>query len=160
MKAYLKANVNSSSNDFRDLLKSSIESVLGPLELEPDVDLNLSFGKGDYAAMMGVYGPGIKATIVLAMTRGSLTATHPSGDPHLSDFVVRDWIGELTNVIAGQLRQKFLQIKTRVSPPSVDVDPITVLESYFVQGITERLCLKHQGDCICCQVKIEADVDA
>lgn len=56
-----------------------------------------------FCGVMGLYGRGIKGSLILGCAREVLNRTNPA--PTVS---VREWIGELTNQLTGRLRNRLL----------------------------------------------------
>lgn len=94
----------------------------------------------------------MRGTLVLSMTNESARSTNPLGKtaPEDASFI-EDWVGEATNLIAGRVRKSLERLNTRMSPPSVEKDPLAVLSRYEDAPHCNRLWLTAQTDWICCQ---------
>ncbi len=137
------------------ILNSAIPHILGSsikFVPESEVDRDLGFSSTDYAGVIGIFSDSLRGTLVLSMTSESAQFTNPMGKTAPEDAsIIEDWVGEATNLLAGQVRKSLERLHTRMSPPSVEKDPLAVLSRYEDAPHCNRLWFTADSDWICCQ---------
>jgi CheY-specific phosphatase CheX len=98
------------------------------------------------AAVIGLFSDELRVTVIVIAEPPFLRRTHPMREavPQLDDRLMRDWIGELANTVAGYLKACIYGqgVTMRITPPSVDLAG----ETLGAYGQTRRL---HHVDLAC-----------
>lgn len=148
-------NPHELSVEIDTIIKTIIPNILGKSIKsisESEVDRDLEFEQNDFAGVIGIYSDSLRGTLVLAMTIGSAEATNPMGQGTPEDkTLTEDWVGEATNLLAGQMRKSLERLHSRMSPPSVETNPVTVLSRYDDASQMNRHWFTIGADKICCQ---------
>ena len=72
---------------------------------------------------------------------------------------MRDWLGELTNLLVGRIKNHFLNhdVTIALNPPSVAVVPPTILEQYAERNPSGPFWYEYEGQRFCVQFGVDVD---
>jgi CheY-specific phosphatase CheX len=128
----------------KKILKNLEESVMTVLKEFPVAVLSLEknekwlerWPNKIFSSVLGFDSDAIKGNLNFCCDRDFLVATVPGIDENQSaaeqEEQLRDWLGEVTNLIAGQLSRAIQAygVKFKINPPSVFLANIEILDRY------------------------------
>ena len=96
----------------------------------------------------------MKGSVILGCNEEFLRKSCPglSGDEDVPEAFINDWIGELSNLIMGSIKNKLLShgITLRLNPPSISEATETIFDSYSDRRPSEKVWFTSDaGDTIC-----------
>ena len=110
-------------------------------------------------SIMGFQGERMHGTAVLGCDFGFLERTCPAYQIGGSDkdLLLHDWIGELSNLILGRIKNKLmpLGIVLKLNPPSVTEASEAIFETYSTQPHNVRLWFTSEEDFLCIAFSME-----
>lgn len=110
-------------------------------------------------SIMRFQSEAMKGTAVLGCDLGFLERSCPAfeGDHEERDLFLQDWIGELSNLVLGRLKNKLLPfgIVLKLNPPSVTEAGASIFETYAVHERQLKLWFSCDQDFICLSFSLD-----
>ena len=150
-----------------------IESVVGSLgghrvaclEGADHEELLKSFEDIIFTSMLSFEHTLIKGSVMLCCDADMLTATcpgfHAEREKATAQARFEDWLGELTNLIVGRLKNFLLshQVRIQMRPPSVSMSPASILASYAERMPSQAFWFSVDDTRFCLQLSAEVSDD-
>jgi hypothetical protein len=116
-------------------------------------------------SIMSFQSDNMQGTAVMGCDAAFLERSHPSFDPQdpARESLLQDWLGELSNLIIGRLKNKLLPygVTLKLNPPSVIEASEEIFESYATRKDNVKLWFscEHQFFCISFSMELDSSVD-
>ena len=115
-------------------------------------------------SILGFHSEKMRGTIVLGCDDEFLRQSCPgiSGDEENIEAYINDWIGELSNLIMGRVKNQLMPygIVLRLNPPSISKHEDSIFDSYSNTKPSEKVWLNSEsGDTVCLLMACEIDDD-
>jgi hypothetical protein len=116
-------------------------------------------------SIMSFQSDNMQGTAVLGCDTAFLERSHPSFDPAdpARSTLLQDWLGELSNLIIGRLKNKLLPygITLKLNPPSVIEASEEIFDSYSTRKDNVKLWFScdHQFFCVSISMNVDPAVD-
>ncbi len=148
----------------RQITQESIQSALFPTKLMPLSEDHQSNDEPEtlLVSILGFQGEKMNGSVILGCDEDFLRWSCPGGkskDPP-SEALIHDWIGELTNLIMGRLKNKLYSygIGLTLNPPSISEATNSIFETYSSRMPSEILWYTtDKGDRICFLIACDID---
>lgn len=148
---------------FQDFVQESLQQSLPDMKLkrveDPDQGDPIQWLDPIHVSIMRFQGDGMQGNAILGCDLAFLQRTCPqydAEDPNRLQ-VVQDWIGELSNLILGRLKNKLLPFGTvlKLNPPSVTEATGKIFDLYATQSQNFRMWFSCEKDYICLSFSID-----
>lgn len=150
--------MNSEQNQiFQDFVQESLQQTLPELKLarvaDPEHGDPIQWLDPIHVSIMRFQGDGMQGNSVFACDLSFLQKTCPYYDPndpqHLQ--ILQDWIGELSNLIVGRLKNKLLPfgVVLKLNPPSVTEGTGKIFDLYATHPHSFKLWFRSEKDYVC-----------
>lgn len=144
-------------------IADAFRQTLPDLQLEtvPDTyeDELVNWPEAIMVSIVRFQSEAMQGTAVLGCDLGFLERSCPSfeGDREERDLFLQDWIGELSNLVLGRLKNKLLPygIVLKLNPPSVTEASATIFETYAVHERQLKLWFSCEQDYICLSFSLD-----
>ncbi len=116
-------------------------------------------------SIMSFQSDNMQGTAVMGCDAAFLERSHPSFDPNdpARDSLLQDWLGEMSNLIIGRLKNKLLPygVTLKLNPPSVTEASEEIFESYATRKDNVKIWFscEHQFFCISFSLDVDASVN-
>ncbi len=121
-------------------------------EHEPDSSL-VGTTEPLLVSILGFKSKQMSGTLLLGCDDDFLRATYPTKaeDSDVDAFLGRDWLGEVSNLVAGRLKNYLLAygLVLKLNPPSISESTYSIFETYSGRLPAERFWFTVQGYQVC-----------
>lgn len=149
----------------REAMQQTLPQVgLSRIEDSSDTDM-VHWPDPILVSIMSFQSDNMQGTAVMGCDAAFLERSHPSFDPKdpAREALLQDWLGEMSNLIIGRLKNKLLPfgVTLKLNPPSVIEASEEIFESYATRKDNVKLWFscEHQFFCISFSMNLDPSVD-
>ncbi len=140
-------------NFVQDALQQTLEDVSLTRVADPEHGDPIQWLDPIHVSIMRFHGDGMQGNCILGCDLSFLQRTCPHYDPNVPDHlrILQDWIGELSNLVMGRLKNKLLPFGTviKLNPPSVTEATGKIFDLYATHSQTFKLWFTADKDYVC-----------
>ncbi|NRA64577.1 MAG: chemotaxis protein CheX [Pseudobacteriovorax sp.] len=154
---------------FQDILRLALSGVVedSASEVDGTDTVESKFQEEFLASIVGIRGQDIQGTVIVGCEESFLATTCPcynESDPaEIKDALIEDWIGELSNLLVGRIKNLLLSngLSFELSPPSVGQNNVEVFSRLSSEkSHTQVIFETKDGDSIVVMIAYEVSKDA